>query len=47
MITILTQDNNALDGKLAKAATGIFNLLGSQHPLSKEYRKRLDMALWK
>lgn len=47
MINILHKDNNAADGKLAKAAVGIFSLLGNQHPLSKEHRKKLDMVLWK
>lgn len=46
IITLLHQNNKIADGKLAKTATGIFNLLGNQHPLTKEYRKKLDMALW-
>ena len=46
IITALSKDNKAADGKLAKAAIGIFNTLGTQHPLSKTYRKQLDMVLW-
>ena len=46
MIRLLEQNNKILDGKLAKTATGIFNLIGNQHPLLKEYRKKLDMVLW-
>lgn len=46
IIQLLTKDKKVADGKLAKAAIGIFNVLGNQHPLSKEYRKKLDMALW-
>jgi putative thioredoxin len=46
MIDTITKDRNAGEGQLTKAAIGIFNLLGAHHPLSKEHRKRLDMALW-
>ncbi len=46
IIKLLHQDKKSADGKLSKAAVGIFNLLGSQHPLTKEHRKKLDMALW-
>ena len=45
-IQLLGQDSKAADGQLAKALIGIFNTLGSQHPLSKTYRKQLDMVLW-
>lgn len=45
-IELLGQNNKAGEGKLAKAIIGIFNTLGSQHPLSKTYRKQLDMVLW-
>lgn len=46
IIDVLSKDNKSADGKLAKAAIGIFNTLGMQHPLSKTYRKQLDMVLW-
>src|SRR5688500_7051019 len=46
MIDLLQKDNKIDDGNLSKAAIGIFNLLGNQHPLSKQHRKRLDMVLW-
>lgn len=46
IIQLLSKDPKRADGKLAKAAIGIFNTLGMQHPLSKTYRKQLDMALW-
>ena len=45
-IQLLGQNNKAAEGLLAKALIGIFNTLGSQHPLSKTYRKQLDMVLW-
>ncbi len=46
MIKTLTANKEHADGKLSKAAIGIFIVLGNNHPLSKEYRKKLDMALW-
>jgi putative thioredoxin len=46
MIAILGKDSKAMEGLLAKAAIGIFNTLGTQHPLTKTYRKQLDMVLW-
>lgn len=46
IINLLHQNQTMADGKLAKAAIGIFSLLGNQHPLTKEHRKKLDMALW-
>ncbi|MEP6794571.1 MAG: tetratricopeptide repeat protein, partial [Saprospiraceae bacterium] len=46
MIEILQKNNKAGDGIVSKVAIGIFNLLGTQHPFTKKYRKQLDMALW-
>jgi putative thioredoxin len=46
IIESLGKNNKLADGKLAKAAIGIFNTLGTQHPLTKSYRKQLDMVLW-
>ena len=46
IINVLHQNNSIADGQLAKATIGIFSLLGNQHPLTKEHRKKLDMALW-
>jgi len=46
MIEVLQKDNKAAEGSLAKAAIGIFNLLGTKHPLTQKFRKQLDMALW-
>jgi putative thioredoxin len=46
MINIIEKDAKAADGKLGKAAVSIFNLLGTQHPLTREHRKKLDMVLW-
>lgn len=46
LIEILLKDNKIAEEKAAKAAIGIFNIMGNQHPLSREYRKKLDMALW-
>lgn len=45
IIASLTIDNQIADGKLKKAAIGIFNTLGLQHPYSKAYRKLLDMVI--
>ncbi len=45
IIDALGRDNKTANGMLAKAAIGIFNTLGLQHPFSKNYRKRLDMVL--
>ena len=47
IIQLLQEDTNIAEGRLSKAAIGIFNLIGNQHALSKEYRKKLDMVLWK
>jgi putative thioredoxin len=46
IIQALSKNNKTGDGKLSKAAIGIFNTLGMHHPLSKTYRKQLDMVLW-
>ncbi len=46
IIELLQKNNKAGDGLLSKVAIGIFNLLGTQHPLTKKFRKQLDMALW-
>lgn len=45
IIATLTKDNKIADGKLTKAAIGIFNTLGFQHPYSKSYRKLFDMVI--
>lgn len=45
IIELLTINNKVADGLLTKSAIGIFNTLGFQHPLSKTYRKRLDMVI--
>ena len=47
IITMLQERIVPGEEKLTKAAIGIFSLLGNQHPLTKAYRKRLDMVLWK
>ena len=47
IITTLGKNSDEADGKLKKATLGIFNLLGKDHPLSKEFRPRLDMTLAK
>jgi putative thioredoxin len=46
IIQLLQKNNKVADGLLSKAAIGIFNILGTQHALTKQYRKQLDMALW-
>lgn len=45
VIEVLGKDNKRGDGKLSKAAIGIFNTLGTQHSLTKTYRRQLDMVL--
>ncbi|MDZ4747760.1 MAG: thioredoxin [Saprospiraceae bacterium] len=45
VIKVLGKDNKKGEGKLSKAAIGIFNTLGTQHPLTKTYRRQLDMVL--
>jgi putative thioredoxin len=47
ILEVLAKDDKAGEGKLAKATIGLFNLLGPHHPLTKQYRKQLDMYLWK
>jgi len=47
ILEVLSKDDKAGDGKLAKATIGLFNLLGPHHQLTKQYRKQLDMYLWK
>lgn len=46
IIATLGKNPKAADGQLAKAAIGIFQTLGTQHELTKAYRKQLDMVLW-
>ncbi len=45
-IEILGRDPKAAGGRLARAIIGLFNTLGHQHPLSRAYRRKLDMVLW-
>jgi len=40
------QDPGADEGRLAKAFIGLFNTLGHQHPLTRAYRRKMDMVLW-
>jgi putative thioredoxin len=47
IIDYIRKHNEAPEGTLAKATVGIFNLLGMQHELTREYRKKFDMVLWK
>ena len=47
IIEFLPRLNGSEAEQLSKAGIGIFNLLGSQHPLTKEYRRKFDMVLWK
>ncbi|MEO6133393.1 MAG: tetratricopeptide repeat protein [Saprospiraceae bacterium] len=46
IILVLQKNNKAAEGSISKIAIGIFNLLGSHHPFTQQYRKQLDMALW-
>ncbi len=46
IVEALGKSNTLGEGKLAKAAIGIFNTLGTHHPLTQKWRKQLDMVLW-
>ena len=45
-LTILTSDRKFRDDGARKAMLAIFDRLGDDHPLTKDYRKRLVMALY-
>lgn len=45
-LAILTQDRRYREDGARKAMLSIFDLLGDDHPLTKDYRKRLTMALY-
>ncbi len=47
ILEIIAKDEKAAEGTLAKATLGLFSLLGTDHELTKQYRKQLDMYLWK
>ena len=43
----LTSIDKAFQKELPRRATiGVFNFLGPQHPVTKQYRKMFDMVLW-
>ena len=45
-IDLLSRDPKAAGGRLARAIIGVFNTLGHHDPLSRAYRRKLDMVLW-
>ena len=45
-LSILTSDRKFRDDDACKAMLSIFDRLGDDHPLTKEYRKRLVMVLY-
>ena len=45
-IDVLGVNPKVMEGKLSKAAIGIFNILGPQHELTKKHRRLFDMVLW-
>jgi len=45
-LTILTSDRRFREDGARKAMLSVFDLLGDDHPLTKDYRKRLVMALY-
>lgn len=45
-IEIVERDRKYQNDGARKAAIAIFNLIGSDNPITKEYRKRLTMALY-
>ena len=47
IIDYMQTHHESPEGNMAKATVGIFNLLGTQHELTKEHRKKFDMVLWK
>lgn len=45
-IEVVGVERNFFDGAARKACLAIFHLLGSNHPLTRTYRRRFDMALY-
>ena len=45
-LAILTKDRRYRDDGARKAMLAVFDLLSDEHPLTKDYRKRLMMALY-
>ena len=46
LIEAVMIDKNYCDELPRKSVIALFNLLGNDHPLTKKYRKRFDMALY-
>lgn len=46
LLTIVTKDRNYRSDGARKAMLAIFDQLGDMHPLTKDYRKRLMLALY-
>jgi putative thioredoxin len=45
-ITVIMQDRSYDDDNARRAVLAIFTLLGNDHPLVQQYRRRFDMALY-
>jgi putative thioredoxin len=46
MIEILRQDKHYLNDEVRKVLLGLFEVLGSNHPISQQYRQELAMVLF-
>jgi len=46
MLDVLRQDKSFMNGEVRKAMLGIFELLGSDNPLTRQYRSEMAMVLF-
>lgn len=46
LMDVVSHDKDYMNGIAFKACIAIFTMLGNEHPVTVEYRKRLDMALY-
>jgi putative thioredoxin len=46
MLDVLRQDKTFMNGELRKVMLGIFEMLGSENPLTRQYRSELAMVLF-
>jgi putative thioredoxin len=46
MLDVLRQDKTFMNGEVRKVLLGIFELLGSENPLTRQYRSELAMVLF-
>jgi putative thioredoxin len=46
LIDILRQDKHYRDDEVRKVLLGLFEVLGKNHPLTRQYRQELAMVLF-